>query len=90
MPEFRFKSRTTWHNGKHDRTEVDMRLDQLMVEVKLMESDFQSARFDLISRYRDLERVFDLSVPQRKTFPLSANKRVAGGIRDWLFVLRIL
>jgi len=38
-----------------------MRLDQLLVEAKLTESDFQSARFDLVSRYRDLETVFDLS-----------------------------
>ena len=38
-----------------------MRLDPLLVEAKLTESDFQSARPGLISRYRDLEVVFDLS-----------------------------
>jgi hypothetical protein len=38
-----------------------MKVDHLLVEAKLTESDFQSARFDLISRYRDLETVFDLS-----------------------------
>jgi Restriction Endonuclease associating with ARP len=38
-----------------------MKVDNLLVEAKLTESDFQSARFDLICRYRDLETVFDLS-----------------------------
>lgn len=38
-----------------------MKVGGLLVEAKLTESDFQSARFDLISRYRDLEAVFDLS-----------------------------
>jgi len=59
--EFGFKPRTPLHNNKRDNTEIDMKLDQLLVEAKLTESDFQSARFDLISRYRDLEIVFDLS-----------------------------
>jgi hypothetical protein len=60
-PDFGFKPRTPLHNGKRDNTEIDMKLDQLLVEAKLTESDFQSARFDLISRYRDLEAVFDLA-----------------------------
>jgi hypothetical protein len=38
-----------------------MKVGNFLVEAKLTESDFQSARFDLISRYRDLEIVFDLS-----------------------------
>jgi hypothetical protein len=43
-----------------------MKVGNLLVEAKLTESDFQSARFDLISRYRDLEIVFDLSeLPMR-------------------------
>jgi len=32
-----------------------------LVEAKLTESDFQSAKFDLVHRFRDLETVFDLS-----------------------------
>jgi hypothetical protein len=60
-PDFGFKPRTPLHNGKRDNTEIDMRFDQLLVEAKLTESDFQSSRFDLISRYRDLEAVFDLA-----------------------------
>lgn len=38
-----------------------MKIKNLLVEAKLAESDFQSAKFDLIHRYRDLEIVFDLS-----------------------------
>ncbi len=61
QPEFGFKPRTPLSNGKYDNTEIDMKLGELLVEAKLTESDFQSARFDLIARYRDLESVFDLS-----------------------------
>jgi hypothetical protein len=61
LPEFGFKPRTPLHNGKRDNTEIDMRLDQLLVEAKLTESNFQWARFELISRYRDVEIVFNLS-----------------------------
>jgi hypothetical protein len=61
VPEFGFKPRTPLQRGRRDNTEIDMRVDNLLVEAKLTESDFQSARFDLIHRYRGLERVFDLS-----------------------------
>jgi hypothetical protein len=60
-PQFGFKPRTPLQNGRRDNTEIDMKVDHLLVEAKLTESDFQSARFDLIRRYRDLETVFDLS-----------------------------
>jgi hypothetical protein len=66
MPEFGFKPRTPLHGDRRDATEVDMKVDNLLVEAKLTESDFQSARFDLIRRYRDLETIFDLSeLPMR-------------------------
>lgn len=61
VPEFGFKPRTPLQNGKSDNTEVDMKLGELLVEAKLTESDFQCASPGLISRYRDLEAVFDLS-----------------------------
>lgn len=60
-PEFGFKPRTPLHDGKRDNTEIDMKLGSLLVEAKLTESDFQAARFQLLSRYRDLEMVFDVS-----------------------------
>jgi hypothetical protein len=61
VPEFGFKPRTPLHRGKRDATEIDMKIGELLVEAKLTESDFQSAGFRLISRYRDLEAVFDLT-----------------------------
>ena len=60
-PEFGFKPRTPLQNGKRDNTEIDMKIGELLVEAKLTESDFQSASPGLISRYRDLEAVFDIS-----------------------------
>jgi hypothetical protein len=59
--EFGFKPRTPLENGRCDNTEVDMRFGDLLVEAKLTESDFQSARSSLITRYRDLESVFDIA-----------------------------
>ena len=47
-------------SGGNDRSEMDMRLGKLFVEAKLTESDFQTARLDLVHRYRDLETVFDV------------------------------
>jgi hypothetical protein len=42
-----------------DRTEIDLQLDNLFLEAKLTESDFQTAAPRLIERYRDFETVFD-------------------------------
>jgi hypothetical protein len=60
-PQFGFKPYTALRGGKRDNTEIDMKIEDLLVEAKLTESDFQSAKFDLIRRYHDLEKVFDLS-----------------------------
>jgi len=61
VPEFGFKPRTPLQNGKCDNTEIDMKIGELMVEAKLTESNFQFSSISLISRYRDLEAVFDVS-----------------------------
>nr|WP_158790795.1 hypothetical protein [Granulicella sp. L60] len=60
VPEFGYKPRTPVLGNRRDNTEIDMRLGDLLVEAKLTESDFQSARVGLISRYRDLETVFHI------------------------------
>jgi hypothetical protein len=60
VPEFGVKPRTPLKGGKTDNTEVDMRVGDLLVEAKLTESDFQSAKMALVERYRDLEEVFDV------------------------------
>jgi hypothetical protein len=59
MPEFGFRPAIPLANGRQDRTETDMKLDHLLVEAKLTESDFQCAPLRLLSRYRDLDDVFD-------------------------------
>ncbi len=59
VPEFGYRPRIPLLNGHVERTEVDMRLGDLLVEAKLTESDFQSAEPTLVENYRDLEEVFD-------------------------------
>jgi hypothetical protein len=58
-PQFGFMPAIPLRNGKTDRTEIDMKLGDLMVEAKLTETDFQTAPARMIERYRDLEKVFD-------------------------------
>jgi len=58
-PEFGFRPRIPLRNGKTDRTEIDMKLGDMMVEAKLTETDFQTAPAEMIERYRDFEKVFD-------------------------------
>jgi len=59
MPQFGFRPGIPLRNGKTDRTEIDMKLGDLMVEAKLTETDFQTAPTKMIQRYRDLVEVFD-------------------------------
>ena len=58
-PEFGFKARVPLANGKADRTEVDMKLGQLLVEAKLTEANFQSKAAEVVESYRDFREVFD-------------------------------
>ena len=58
-PQFGFRARVPLASGKLDRTEVDMRLDNLLIEAKLTESDFQKAAKEIVSGYRDFGEVFD-------------------------------
>jgi hypothetical protein len=59
-PEFGFRPRIPLSNGRADRTEIDMRLGDLLVEAKLTEGDFQRAPLMALLRYRDLETVFSM------------------------------
>jgi hypothetical protein len=65
--EFGFRPGIPLKNGAQDRSEIDLKLGGLLVEAKLTEGDFQSARHDLVFRYRDLESVFDVDrLPRNK------------------------
>jgi hypothetical protein len=64
-PYFGYKARVPFAKGRFDRTEIDMRLGDLLVEAKLTESDFQSAEKHVLQGYRDFAEVFDYeNLPQ--------------------------
>jgi hypothetical protein len=66
-PIFGFRPEIPLKNGAKDRSEVDLKLGELLVEAKFTEGDFQCARQDLVHRYRDLESVFDVDrLPRNK------------------------
>ena len=58
-PEFGWKARVPLCNGRVDRTEVDMRWGDLLIEAKLTETDFQCREAKIVEGYRDLDVVFD-------------------------------
>jgi hypothetical protein len=59
VPQFGFRPEIPIRSGKADRTEIDMKLGDLLVEAKLTETDFQTAPARMIARYRDLGEVFE-------------------------------
>lgn len=59
VPSFGFRPVIPLRDGKADRTEVDLRLGTFLAEAKLTETDFQTAPFRMVERYRDLEEVFE-------------------------------
>jgi hypothetical protein len=58
-PQFGWKACVPLKSGRVDRTEVDMRWGDLLVEAKLTESDFQCREAHIVEAYRDLDEVFD-------------------------------
>lgn len=57
-PEFGWKARVPLASGRVDRTEVDLRWGDLLVEAKLTESDFQCRETKIVEAYRDLDEIF--------------------------------
>lgn len=58
-PEFGWRARVPLKNGHTDRTEVDIKLGDMLFEAKLTESDFQFAEASVLRGYRDVEDVFE-------------------------------
>jgi hypothetical protein len=58
-PSFGVRAEVPLRNGDADRTELGLRLDDLLLEAKLTETGFQTARPGLVMRYRDLELCFE-------------------------------
>src|SRR5579862_5612390 len=59
-PQFGFLPRVPLVSGAIERTEIDMKLGNVLFEAKLTESDFQMQRADLVEGYRDFKDVFAL------------------------------
>jgi hypothetical protein len=67
-PEFGLRVAAPLVNGHRDRTEVDMRFGDVLVEAKLTETDFQNCRSALIEKYCGFEEVFET-----RTLPRTEN-----------------
>ena len=59
-PQFGFRARIPFSNGRTDQTEIDMRAGSLLIEAKLTETGFQTAPLSRVLKYRDLREVFDI------------------------------
>ena len=65
--QFGFKARVPLISGLFDRTEVDLKLGDLLIEAKLTESGFQTKGAEVVRGYRDLKKVFDTrALPAKK------------------------
>ena len=60
IPTFGVRAQVPLASGNLDRTEIDLRLGDLLLEAKLTETGFQTARPSLVLRYRDLDACFSL------------------------------
>src|SRR6266700_4256642 len=59
VPQFGFMPRVPLVTGAVERTEVDMKLGEVLFEAKLTEANFQTQDAGLVERYRDLTEVFE-------------------------------
>jgi hypothetical protein len=59
MPEFGFMPRVPLLTAAIERTEIDMKLGNMLFEAKLTEGDFQTQRAELVEQYRDFREVFE-------------------------------
>jgi hypothetical protein len=65
-PDFGFRARVPLANGRADRTEVDMRIGDLLMEAKLTEANFQSKPVEVMESYRDFSEVFEGALLPRR------------------------
>lgn len=65
-PQFGFNPRVPLSNQAVERTEVDMKIGNILFEAKLTEENFQVQRAALVEQYRDLKEVFDVRRLPRK------------------------
>jgi hypothetical protein len=67
-------------HGNFLQASIDMRLGPLLVEAKLTEASFQIASIRLLSRYRDVNDVFD-----KEQLPIRD-----GGLNSWQTIRGVL
>jgi hypothetical protein len=68
LPEFGFMPRVPLFSEATERTEVDMKLGNVLFEAKLTEGDFQIQCAELVEQYRDLRDVFECrQLPRAKS-----------------------
>jgi hypothetical protein len=69
---FGYRARVPLANGRSDRTEVDLRWGNELIEAKLTESDFQFAEKRTMTAYRDFTEIFDSErLPQTRDHYIS-------------------
>jgi len=59
-PEFGVRARLEMKRGEVDRTELDMRIGEMIFEAKLTETGFQTASMERLLRYEGITEVFDV------------------------------
>jgi hypothetical protein len=72
LPEFGFMPRVPLRSEATERTEIDMKLGNMLFEAKLTEADFQIQRAELVEGYRDFRDVFE-----RRRLPRLGKKYVS-------------
>lgn len=74
-PMFGWKAKVPLKSGLFDRTEMDMRWGDLLVEAKLTESDFQTRAVFVVEGYRDFEEIFDAELLPKVEIRLARRKQ---------------
>jgi len=59
-PEFGVRAMLSMRRGEVDRTELDMKIGELLFEAKLTETGFQTASMERVMRYECVSEIFDL------------------------------
>ena len=77
------QARDPLKSEKRDRTEIDMKLGDLLVEAKLTETDFQTAPARMIERYRDLAEVFNPEHLMMSGKVVSGYQLIRGVLAAW-------
>ena len=79
LPAFGVRAKIPLSSGQADRTELDLQLGDLLLEAKLTEAGFQTARPALVSRYRDLDVCFFVEdLPRTATGDFSSYQLLRG------------